>query len=644
MSLYKQLWLALIFLMLLVFGGTFYLTRLSAKNYLEQQLFMKNSDNAAALALSLTQQDANEVLLDITLSAQFDTGHYELIRLTDPEGNVISSREDTRGSNGAPGWFINMFPIDVEPGYAQIQKRWQLLGTLELRSHSRFAYKELWDNTQQLAGIFLIAMLLAGSLGTYLLRIILRPLDNIVIQAKAIGERRFITTPVPATLEFKTVVNSMNNLSERIKNMLQQEADRLEKWRKESHVDKVTGLLNREQFMQILGSALERDDASASGVLVFIRLAGLAELNTLQGRKAVDGLLGSIGGALNQWVGEQDGWSAGRLNGSDLAILAPRSVDPTDIGKQAQKAVFEVLSDSALEHQVPLPSATAPFTHGQTMSGLLTGLDASLLASDQEGQSNLVVASAENATVIPVRQELDNWREIFRLAFKDRKFSLASYAATDLQGKSLHNEAPVRLERGGELLSAGQFLPWINRLELAEELDKYVVSLALKKIEKEQQPICINLSVAAVANASFAPWLISELAAHRGAANHIWMEVQEAMAYRYLDAFKGLCAAVKPFGSKMGIEHVGHQLSDLGRLHDVGVDYIKVDAAFVRDLDSNTTNQTLLRTLCTLGHSLGVLVIAEGVKSNAEWLVLENVGADGATGPEVSRRTNGSTG
>ena len=88
MSLYKQLWLAVIFLLTLVFVGSVIVTSLSAKTYLQQQLSMKNSDNATALALSLTQQDADEVLLELTLSAQFDTGFYELIQLTDPEGVV----------------------------------------------------------------------------------------------------------------------------------------------------------------------------------------------------------------------------------------------------------------------------------------------------------------------------------------------------------------------------------------------------------------------------------------------------------------------------------------------------------------------------------------------------------------------------
>ncbi len=70
-------------------------------------------------------------------------------------------------------------------------------------------------------------------------------------------------------------------------------------------------------------------------------------------------------------------------------------------------------------------------------------------------------------------------------------------------------------------------------------------------------------------------------------------------------------------------------------MHDVGLDYLKVDPTFVRDIDENSANQTLLRTLCTVGHSIGVIVIGEGVRTEAELEALKEVGADGATGPGI---------
>ena len=636
MSLRKQLWFAIILILTLVFGVSFLVNTLSAKAYLEQQLGMKNADNASALALSLTQQGADEVLLELTLSAQFDTGFYEMIELRNPEGEVMIYREDMGGAIAeAPAWFVSLFPINVESGAAAIQKGWQQVGTLTLRSHSRFAYAELWEGTQKLALIFFIAMVIAGLLGTYLLKIILRPLDDVVDQAEAIGERRFITIPEPRTLEFKQVVSAMNELSGRIKKVLQAEAKRLEKWQRDAHIDKITGLLNRDPFVQALDAALESDDVNATGSLSLIRIHGLADLNKNYGRKAIDHMLADMGSAMNRIATSHSRWAAARLNGSDFGLLAPRSMDAKAATAEVQDAMMEALEKHSMGDTVELPASTIIYEHGNKLGELLTLLDGALQSAEQEGGSPIQQAFIGDIQVKPVREQLEDWRRIFDSAFREEDFRLSSFPVVNLQEQVLHYEAPVRLEVGGQELSAGLFLPWINRLELSEELDKQVVKLALKKIEETGESIAINLSVAAVVDAGFIPWLAQQLSLNEEASGKLWMELSESMAFRHMESFRKLCAQVRTYGSKVGIEHMGHQLAELGQLADVGVDYFKIDASFVRGVDDNAANQTLLRTLCTVGHSIGVIVLAEGVRTADEWAALKELGADGGTGPGI---------
>ncbi|MDA8962332.1 GGDEF domain-containing protein, partial [Congregibacter sp.] len=79
MSLYRQLWIAIVILMLLVFGTTFLINGLSSSQYLEEQLTIKNHDDATALALSLSQQSLDPVALEIQLASQLDLGSYESV-------------------------------------------------------------------------------------------------------------------------------------------------------------------------------------------------------------------------------------------------------------------------------------------------------------------------------------------------------------------------------------------------------------------------------------------------------------------------------------------------------------------------------------------------------------------------------------
>ncbi|RLA51808.1 MAG: GGDEF domain-containing protein, partial [Gammaproteobacteria bacterium] len=139
-----------------------------------------------------------------------------------------------------------------------------------------------------------------------------------------------------------------------------------------------------------------------------------------------------------------------------------------------------------------------------------------------------------------------------------------------------------------------------------------------------------------VVDASFLPWLSDHLSTHAESASQLWVEVSESMVLRHLTNFKSLCTRVKKHRCKIGIDHMGHQLSELGQLHDVDIDYLKVDTNFVRDIHHNVANQTLLHNLCTVGHSIGMIVIGEGVRTTEEWAMLKEVGVDGATGPGIN--------
>jgi EAL domain-containing protein (putative c-di-GMP-specific phosphodiesterase class I) len=642
MSLYKQLWLAISLLMLIAFGVSFIVSSLSAKTYLAEQLYIKNSDNANALALSLASAGNDPVMLEITLASQFDTGFYRYIRLTAPDGSITTERQDESAITEAPIWFTKLFPISVEPGIAQVQSGWIKLGTLTLASHSRFAYRSLWESTLRLLMYFMGAAVVAGLLGNYLLNLITRPLGAMVEQAQAIGERRFVTTPEPSTLEFKAVVSSMNTLSSRIKDMLEQEAARLDQWRKDAQLDSTTKLLNRGPFIGNLAAALEREDGASSGVMLMIRIPGLIELNRTEGRASIDTLLKRFGETLNEYVKNNTQWVAGRLNGSDFALLATGADHAEKLGREVQKALLSIRQELSLDTMNNLPVSASAFTSGEGMPALLTRLDTTLLSAEQAGDSALLVASTgEPESNAPKVDQTGHWRELLQKAFANDEFELAYFPVSDMQGQLLHEECPARMLLDGELIPAGQFLPWINRLNMATELDKQAIKLALAKLPKHSNTLCINISAAALEDDDFVHWLRDALKAQPAEAARLWLEIPEYSVYQHLPAFRRMCQLLKPLNCRIGIEHIGHEIAKIGELHDLGIDYVKIDASLVRDIHNNTANQTLLRALCMIVHSIGLIAISEMVQDADEWKVLEGLGMDGATGPEVGRQLQG---
>ena len=107
------------------------------------------------------------------------------------------------------------------------------------------------------------------------------------------------------------------------------------------------------------------------------------------------------------------------------------------------------------------------------------------------------------------------------------------------------------------------------------------------------------------------------------------------VAVHHLEGFRGLCRELRPYGCRMGLEHVGPEFSRIAQLHDVGLAYLKIDASLVAGAEQPGEKQTLLRGMATLAHSLGIIAIAEGVESEEAAAEMFELGLDGVTGPGV---------
>ena len=143
MSLIRQMWLVVLTTVLIAFVGSFTVTVASAREYLQTQLRVKNSDNAAALALSLSQQKGDPELMELLLAAQFDTGFYQSIRFHGTDGTTIERVAGPVDAD-APQWFVQLVPIASVPGVAQVSDGWRALGSVEVVSHVSDAYRDLW--------------------------------------------------------------------------------------------------------------------------------------------------------------------------------------------------------------------------------------------------------------------------------------------------------------------------------------------------------------------------------------------------------------------------------------------------------------------------------------------------------------------
>jgi EAL domain-containing protein (putative c-di-GMP-specific phosphodiesterase class I) len=231
----------------------------------------------------------------------------------------------------------------------------------------------------------------------------------------------------------------------------------------------------------------------------------------------------------------------------------------------------------------------------------------------------------------------DKWLQLLTSALENKRIKLDPYPVINQKGLLIHNESPVRLQLipDGKWFCAGEFMNWATQLNLISRVDELVLETAVNLLANGAAPIGLNISASAMCNPQFINKTTQLIKQNINIANRLSFEIPEKSVFDHLDEFRNFCNQIKILGCKIGIEHVGSRISRLGELHDIGLEYIKIDISLIRDIDANEANKTLLRGLCMIAHSIGVLAIAEGVQTDNEIASLKQIGLDGMTGPGI---------
>lgn len=634
MSMYRQLWLAMIVSTLLALLGGLLASTQNARQYLSQQLTAKNVDNAAALALSLSRQEPDPVMVDLTVASLFDSGHYELIRVVDPAGKTMSERMAPAGQYGVPDWFVRLLPLHGEAGEASISNGWRQLGTITVISNSGVAYRSLWNSLWQLMGALCVTGLLGGYLGTRILRRLQGPLDRVIGQAQAVSQRNFVTIEEPAVPELRQLAAAMNSMVLRVKTMFEEEAGKLKEVRLKANADPLTGLANQTFFVVQLLESLDSED-KIDHTLLLVRLLDMAGIETRIGTRATDQLLKACAKILAKHTSGANALAA-RFKDADFAMLMHRTADTHALADTLIQELQEAGRQAQVD-QLQVAIGLARLQPGHDLAGLMAEATSALAqaagSAAAGGASAVHHAPVSQASISPAASQ---WLPVFQRALDTGRVRLASTPVVNLDGRLIHRECVLELalesQEGWQPM--GRLSQIAEQLGLTSTLDMKAVELGLAQL-KDVPGISLAITISAISSrdAQFVRNLLAVLSRDGVLASRLSLQLPEADATEQLPAFRTFCVAVKKTGCSIGLQHVGRQLGDIGQLHDLGLSYLKVDSSFIRGLHYNTGNQNFLRGLTSIAHHIGTDVYAEGVVDPLELAELAALGLNGAAGP-----------
>lgn len=150
--------------------------------------------------------------------------------------------------------------------------------------------------------------------------------------------------------------------------------------------------------------------------------------------------------------------------------------------------------------------------------------------------------------------------------------------------------------------------------------------------------LAVNLSASAVQDADFVRWLSGRLAGEpRARCERLLLEVTEHVVIQHRESFRSLLDAMQPLGVDLGVDHCGAGDVSLAGLRGLRVTYAKLYGALVHGVLEDRQRQSMLRSLVSVGHGMGLVVIAEFVEADAEYEAVRDIGFDGAQGYHVGR-------
>ncbi len=635
MSLIRQIWLLLAVTLLMAFLGSFGVWMASSRSYLETQLRLKNADNAQSLALSLSQQKGDMALMDLAVSAQFDTGFYKQIRLKDSAGQVMFNHEADVGvsTESAPAWFVDLVPIESQPGVAQVTDGWRALGSVEVVSHSGFAHQQLWRGSIKTAMWLALLGMLAGFVASFGVRGIRRPLDATVGQAQALMERRFITVPEPRVPELARLTQAMNMVVSRLKFLFDEQAGQVDQLRQQAHCDALTGLSHRRHFMAQLHSSLNSEDGSSTGMVYLIRVMELGHLNRHLGHRQTDTLLQTLAKVLLEVTNGIPGALTGRLNGGDFALCLHEGTVPLPLPEDVADALKRMFAEQAVVGQAVV--GAVKWLRGQPLAQVMAAADSALARAESRGGFSVEVSDQASGKVLSMGE--DEWRRRLSSALAERRTQLVRFPVIDKAGQLIHHECPMRLQLDatGPYEAAATWLPMALRCGLLSQIDERAVMMALEDIANDHTPRGVNLAPASLADSNFVPRLRALLLAAPLAASQLWLEVSESAAIERFEMVRELCKQLRPLGVRIGLEHAGERLTRIEFLFEAGLDYVKLDSSVIQGVAQDEARQAFVTGTASMLRSLGLAVYAEGVSDEQDLAQLWHCGVDGATGPAV---------
>ena len=454
-------------------------------------------------------------------------------------------------------------------------------------------------------------------------------------------ENEFNTTKMQAL--GAELAPSFNRLAHFLKSKQEDIQTAAQSIKQEAYKDVITGLGNRNMFVEYYEHQIESSNKKSFGTLAMIRCSELQVINQTRGYQKGDEYIKSVSDIIKHVSGTYTGSQTFRLNSSDFAVILPNvpSKEAEHFGETLQARFTQFQQNQELSSVAN--TGIVPYETGKPLGELLSVVD-NAMSMAQSKQANAWHIQRESDLVNNVGAGFgnQNWRKVIHDVIDSKRVSLMMQNIMPI-GKNVKAYAEIQARfktEEGQMLPTASFLAMAEKLDMAIEIDKLIIDSSLELIKTRnftEKFFGINVTASSAHSDQFVIWLERRLLKDANIASKLVFEVSEFGLQQNIKASKRFIDMVHRVGARITVERFGVGLTSFKFFRDLKPDFIKMDASYTRGLEEDKNNQYFMRLMVDLAHRIGVSVFAEGVESQEEKHIVETLCLDGVQGYYIEK-------
>lgn len=413
-------------------------------------------------------------------------------------------------------------------------------------------------------------------------------------------------------------------------------------WR-QANYDILTGLPNRRLFYDRLLQEMKFEErAQDSMALMFIDLDHFKEVNDTLGHEAGDNLLIQASKRIAGCIRESD--TLARLGGDEFTIILPGLADPNRLGTLAESIMRCLAKPFVLGETLAYVSASIGITlypqDADNLSSLLKNADQAMYVAKARGRNQYSYFTSSMQETAQTRLQLSN---DLRKALDGGQFEVYYQPIIDLAtGQPTKAEALLRWHHPKlGVISPAVFIPLAEEIGLINDIGDWVFRQAALKAKQwclahnglpSAMQISVNKSPRQFITGEGNLGLIDWLRALDIPPSCIVVEITEGLLMDDRIEVQEKLLAFRDAGIQVSLDDFGTGYSAMSYLQRFDIDYLKIDQSFVRNMVKNPGDQAIAEAIIVMAHKLRMKVIAEGVETEAQRIMLVAAGCDFAQG------------